>query len=227
MGKSRSAIILPLVCALLFGAALVSTFPERVRALKDSYEFYAPPPLAGVNPKFVNIMLLGLKPIYDDFISVWLLQSLLDKTPNKDPEKLLAQIRSVIRHEPKLETTYMLSCFVMANDLKKPEYCQEFSLAGLRAFPESWRIPMTQSYIEWNLLNHPAQAASFLMMAASRKQSPPYVRNAAKKLLETKQLEPDDIAKSMALIAEQDGNEQFLALLKSIEEKKKSDAKAP
>lgn len=211
---------LPTLAVLLFGGALIATIPVRVQTLKSTYELYSKPPLADVKPQFLNILLLGHKAIYEDFISIWLLQTLMQEGVKKEAEPLIEQIRSVIRHEPKLETTYMLSCFVMLNEVKRPEFCQEINLAGLRAFPMSWRLLMTQAYVEYAAMNHPAQAASFFMMAAQRENAPDYVKKAAKKLLETKTLTDEDIEASMNLIAEKDGNTQFKQLLESIQKNK-------
>ncbi|RZA27366.1 MAG: hypothetical protein EOP10_00275 [Proteobacteria bacterium] len=213
--------VLPFLGVLFFGGVLITTVPERVDRLKSTYQLYATPPLSQVKPEFLNILLLGHKPIYEDFIAIWLLQTIMQEGVKKEFEPFLEQVRSVIRHAPKLETSYMLSCFVMLNELKHPEVCQEITLAGLRAFPMSWRLLMTQAYVEYSAMNHPAQAASFFMMAAQRENAPPYVKKAAKKLLETKTLSPEDIEASMNLIAESDGNSQFKLMLESIQKEKK------
>ena len=118
MRKRTLALFLPYFGVLLFTIALALTLPKRVVDLKNSYELYSSPPLSQLNTGLINVLLLGEKAVYDDFISIWLLQTLIDKTPGKDPVKLMAQIRSVIRHEPKLETTYMLACLVMVMDAK-------------------------------------------------------------------------------------------------------------
>ena len=148
MWKKMAPFIFPSLGVLIFGSALVRGIPVRVAKLKHTYELYATPPLAQVNPRYIDIFLLGHKAIYDDFISIWLLQTLMQKDQLKDHARLITQIRSVIQHHPKLETTYMLSCFVMLNELKHPEYCREINEAGLIAFPMSWRLLMTQAFVE-------------------------------------------------------------------------------
>jgi hypothetical protein len=210
---------LPFLAVLALGGALIATMPSRIERLKSTYQLYAPPPLSHVKPEFLNILLLGHKPIYEDFISVWLLQTIMQEGVTKEFEPMMSQIRSVIRHEPKLETTYMLSCFIMIKELKHPEVCQEIILAGLRAFPMSWRLLMTQAYVEFAEMNHPAQAASFFMMAAQRENAPDYVKKAAKKLLETKTLTSEDLEASMNLISDKEGSAQFKKLLESVRNK--------
>lgn len=221
MWKRAAPFVFPLLAVLIFGGALVSTMPGRIVKLQQSYELYAAPPLAHMNPKFLSAFMLGQKAVYDDFISIWLLQTLMQSGVVKDHEKLMEQIRSVIKHEPKLETTYMLSCFVMINELKHPEYCQEINLAGLKAFPMSWRLLMTQAFVEYSAMNHPAQGASFFMMAAQRENAPPYVKKAAEKLLKTRTLTDEDIQASLELITQAEGKSQFVDMLKSIDKNKK------
>lgn len=227
MWKKATPLVFPLLGVLLFGGALVSTMPARIVHLKGSYELYAAPPLAHMNPRFLTAFMLGQKAVYDDFISIWLLQTLMQTDTKKDHEKLMEQIRSVIKHQPKLETTYMLSCFVMLNELKHPEYCQEINLTGLKAFPMSWRLLMTQAFVEYSAMNHPAQGASFFMMAAQRENAPPYVKKAAEKLLKTKTLTDEDIRASLELISQSEGRSQFADLLKSIDKNKKPAAVEP
>ncbi len=226
MWKKTAPLIFPLLGTLLFGGAIVATVPLRLNHLKKSYDLYAFPPLSQVNSRFLTVLLLGQKAIYDDFISIWLLQTLMEKDHDFDHEKLIEQIRSVIQHHPRLETTYMMACFTMFYN-KHPEYCQEINLEGLKAFPMSWRLLMTQAFIEYSALNHPAQAASFFMMAAQRENAPPYVKKAARKLLETKTLTDDDVQKSMELISKAEGKSQFLELLQSIDKNKKTAPIAP
>lgn len=219
------ALFLPCIGLLLFGSLLAFTHQERVDKLKNDYNLYATPPLSGVKPQFLNILLLGNKAVYDDFIAVWLLQTIMQEGTKKEIEPFLAQVRAVIRHSPRLETTYMLSCFAMLYELKAPEHCQEINEAGLRAFPQSWRLLMTQAYVEWFHLKHPAQAASYFTMAAQRENAPPYVQKAARKLLETNTLTDEDVQKSMDIIADRSGNKQFKQILDSIQKSKVEEPK--
>ncbi|MBC7661390.1 MAG: hypothetical protein H7249_16975 [Chitinophagaceae bacterium] len=220
MWKKVSPLIFPLLAVLLLGGALGLGIPTRVAKLNNSYQLYAPPPMAQINPRTINIFLLGHKAIYDDFISIWLLQTLMQTGTPKNPELLMQQVRSVIQHHPKLETTYMLSCFTLWRELNHPEFCREISEAGLVAFPMSWRILMTQAFVEYALMNHPAQAATFFMMAAQRENAPPYVKKAAEKLLKTRVLTDEDIQQSMELISQSEGKTQFMGMLKKIQESK-------
>ncbi len=206
----------PLVVSLLFTGLLFQSAPQRIKTLKAEYDIFSPPPLSQLQTGLINIITLGHKAIYDDFINIWLLQTLLDERRGKDPEPMMGMIRSVIRHHPELETLYMLACFVMLQDFKKPEYCQEITLAGLKAFPKSWRLPMTQGYVEYFLLKQPAQAASFFMMASSRPDSPEYVQKTVKKLLNENNLTQDDLQKSLDILAETESSEPFLKLLKAM-----------
>lgn len=210
------SLMLPLAGSLLFIGLLLATNPQRLKTLRSEYDIFAPPPLTRFSPALVSILTLGHKAIYDDFINIWLLQTLMDTRKGTDDASMMTLIRSVIKHQPKLETLYMLSCFVMAQDFKKPGHCQEITLAGLKAFPTSWRLPMTQGYIEYFMLKQPAQAASFFMMAASRPNSPEYVQKTVRNLLDKNDLSPSDLQKSLEIMAENENNKAFIQLLKSL-----------
>lgn len=210
----------PLLVALLSGAVLIAGHNKRIHALKRNYQLEAPPPMSELQPNIVRIITLGFKPAYDDFISIWLLQSLMDTRP-RDPDKLQKTIRAVIRHRPKLETIYMLSCFVMIRDFDRPDFCREVNLAGLEAFPKSWRLAMTQAYVEYFLLKQPLQAASFFSMAASRPDSPIYVKNLVAKLIKEANPTPEDIQASLELLSKFQGGEIFKDLLNNLENRSK------
>lgn len=212
----RSRSLVPMAASLLFAAALLKTSDQRLRTLRAEYDIFAPPPLSQLSTGMISVLTLGHKAIYDDFINIWLLQTLLDPRKGKDVEGMMRQIRSVIKHHPNLETTYMLGCFVMLQDFKRPEYCQEIILAGLKAFPTSWRLPMTQGYVEYFEMRQPAQAASFFMMAASRPDSPEYVQKVVKKLLSEKDLTATDLQKSLDIMAQTESNAAFIKLLEAF-----------
>jgi hypothetical protein len=94
----------------------------------------------------------------------------------------------------------MLSCFVMMQEFNRPETCKRIILDGLSAIPNSWRLPMTQGYVQAFITKEPAQAASFFQMAASREQSPEWVKKVAIKLVRENKLAADDISKSLEII---------------------------
>jgi hypothetical protein len=54
------------------------------------------------------------------------------------------------------------------------------------------------------------------MMAASRPKSPEYVQKTVKKILSEKELTPEDLQRSLEIIAETESSENFLKLLQSV-----------
>ncbi len=107
------SLIVPFLASLLFITILLKTNDQRLKTLRTEYDIFAPPPLSQFSTGLIGVLTLGHKGIYDNFINIWLLQTLLDPRKGKDHEGMMRQIRSVIRHHPRLETTYMLSCIVM------------------------------------------------------------------------------------------------------------------
>ena len=214
--RSRISSLAALVCLLLAGIYLVKTVPDRVQHLTRSYDTFKPPPLSGLNSELISILTLGHKHVYDDFINIWLLQTLIDPKRPDDPEKMMQSIRAVIRHHPELETTYLLSCMVMFDDFGSPKHCQEISLEGLKAFPKSWRIPILQGYIHAFLLKEPAQAASFFLMASSREKAPPWVKRLVKKLLKDETINQQDLDTSINILEQSSNTGSFLNFIEQM-----------
>lgn len=217
--KNLASLIFILTPITLSGAYLIQSAPERVDRLNQEYKTFSPPPLSNLKPSFIDIITLGHKHVYDDFINLWLLQALLDENKPANVEQAMLGIRSVVQHQPKLETIYMLSCIVMFDDYKEPKHCQEIILEGLKAFPTSWRLPMLQGYVHAVLLEEPAQAASFFLMAASRPKAPSWVQRLAKKLIDQKNIRSEDLDRSIEILEQSPNSGVFKGILKRMKTK--------
>jgi hypothetical protein len=191
-------ISLIIFCGCL--SQLIRSMDARLISIERDKKVYQAPPLSTLPRPIVNIATLGYKAVYDDFINLWLLQILTEKNKPQNPEELLNVINTVTSHKPPIETLYMLSCFVMMQEFNRPETCKRIILDGLSAIPNSWRLPMTQGYVQAFITKEPAQAASFFQMAASREQSPEWVKKVAIKLVRENKLAADDISKSLEII---------------------------
>jgi hypothetical protein len=168
------------------------------------------PPLANLPTNIINVLTIGHKGLYDDLISIWLLQALVDKDLERSSVTEINDfINSILRHEPKLETAYLLSCYILALQIKSPESCEQISLYGLKAFPHSWRIPMTQGFVFAFQLNQRAKAGAFYRIAASRPESPEYVARLADKMMQENPLTEDEIEAARALMQQVHGSELF------------------
>ena len=164
-------------------------------------------------------MTLGHKHVYDDFINLWLLQTLMDERLDTNTGAMLSSIRAVIKHRPKLETLYLLSCIVLMERFDGVQYCQEITLAGLEVFPESWRLPIMQGYIHAVMLEEPAQGAAFFRMAASRPNKPAWVLSLAKRLASSENISQEDISKSLTII---NGFPQAESFRKILEQRRRT-----
>lgn len=206
-------------CLLAFASLLTFTAPDRIRTIEGNRQIFDVPPLANLDSRLINILTLGHKHIYDDFINIWLLQTLTETDKPNEPDKMLNAIRSVIQHRPAHESLYMLSCYVMVQDFKRPESCQEIIMAGLDVFPESWRLPIQQGYVHAYLTDKPAQAASFFMMAASRKNAPEWLKQVVQRLLQRDHLNPEDLRESLNTIqvySERSGSTNLLQQFQNL-----------
>ncbi len=212
MESRRAAIFTWLIFALAAASWIFFARQSSREALRP-VDAISPVPLSDWSPRAVQIASLGHKHIYDDFLNLWLMQVILEPNVKAHPEETLKVIRHAIRHRPALESLYMLACFTALQDLKKPEACQEITLAGLEVFPQSWRLPMTQGFIHAFVLNEPLSGAKFYLLAASRPKSPPYVARVAEKLAKKEAITEEDYEKSLEIMMGGEHNQKFREFL--------------
>ncbi len=142
-----------------------------------------PPPLVQLDPRMIDIVTLGHRGLYDDFINIWAIQILMDEAVRREsPDAVARTIRQITRNKPKLETLYMLSCFVLAIDFQRPDLCLPISLDGMAAFPDGWKIPVTQGAVFAFKMNRPAESVPFFLIASRKAGAPAYMGSLAKKL---------------------------------------------
>lgn len=195
---------------------LLSTAKLRSQKLKRSYDPFAPPALVELPPQIISIATLGHRHVYQDYINLWLLQVLMDETTPNDVDAFLKLTHSIIKHEPPVETLYLLSCIVLFEKMKRPDECQRVSLAGLEVFPDSWRIPILQGYVHVFMLKEPAQAAAFFRKAGSVKNKPKWVLSLVERLLKAENLDSDDIQKSIEIMDQFPESASFRGLIKKM-----------
>jgi hypothetical protein len=172
--------------------------------------------MSGLNSKSIDILTLGHRGIFDDIATIWIIQFLGDKelVKTSSAEDVYKAIYSFTRHQPRLEGIYLLSCFVLALDFDHPEYCESISLDGLKAFPDSWRIPMAQGFIASFKLQDDLKAAAFYQMAASRPNSPEYVGRLAKRLSERGYANGQDLNETIDMLSEVPGGTRIIEILR-------------
>lgn len=197
-------------------AYLLFTGAHRTVHLHKTADPFRAPPLVQLSPPLIQLMTLGHQRVYQDFIAIWLLQALMDEQIPKDSQKMMALIRSVLHHLPRFETSYMLSCIVMFEKFASPKHCQEISLLGLQAFPQSWRIPMLQGYVHTVLLGEPAQGAAFFKMAASRPDRPLWVQGLVDKLAAKKDMSQEDLNQGIEILSNSPSPEMYVDLIAKL-----------
>ncbi len=165
------------------------------------------PPLTELDTSLINIATLGHRGLYDDFINIWAIQFLFDdRLKHEDPVDVQKSILQITRHQPKLESLYIASCYLLYMEFDRPEMCEEIIVDGLKAFPESWRIPIAQGYMSGYVLRNWEQSAMYYGLAASKPNSPPFLKELVPKLMEKKKLTIDDITSTLDSMRNQDGS---------------------
>jgi hypothetical protein len=149
-------------------------------------------------------------------MTIWAIQFLADPQLKEkaSAEQLNKAMTSITRHLPRTEALYLFSCFVLAFDYKRPDLCEEFSLRGLKAFPNSWRIPMIQGFIAFFEQKDNVKAAAYYQLAASRPNSPAYVASLAEKLAKRGFANGQDLNETIDMLRQVPGGTKIIGLLR-------------
>lgn len=184
----------------------------------DSYdgtatEFTITPPMASLHPDLIRLVSLGHEGLLHDFFQVWLNQVINDpRLTAEHADELATAVTLIARHRTPYDFVYIGSCFTLW-ELGRPDLCFRVSEAGLKANPASWKIPMTQGFIDAFILQVPTRAAFFYQLAASREHSPDYVARVAQRLLDQEEVTESDFLATLEEMLNKPGNESLRALL--------------
>ena len=162
-------------------------------AARQSHQLLEVVPLSRFEPSMIDILTLGYRGVYDDFLAIWLVQILADaQVRQADPGQLNNILQIAVRQQPKLESVYMLSCFVMTFDLHHPEYCEPLISDGIKAMPQSWRLPATAGYVAAFKSGDPSKASLYYALAAAQPGAPGYFKSFSAKLAASGALTGDE-----------------------------------
>lgn len=197
---------------LLLAAVGVGTTAAHLQAFDNPV--LERPPLYNLPPKVIDLVTLGHRGAYDDFVFLWLLQQIFSdpQHPLPSAEEVERKIGMVLPLEIPIEGLYLASCFVLGLTYHRPEGCLEIATHGLKALPLSWTIPMTQGYMYAFAQDQPAQGAFFYLYAARQPKAPKYLKSLAEKLVRKTQSDADRTA-SLELLSSFPSNPEFRSLI--------------
>ncbi len=215
----RNTMLLRLVFIVSFICCLFLTYLFGSNRLTDeisSWKKLSPPPLTLVSEDLINPFILGHRRLFDDFITLWTIQIILD--PNLKSyatDSMMTEFfRKTLSQRPKVESLYLLSCFTMAIDFDRPDACVEIGKWGIEAFPESWRIPMTLGFIYNFKLGDKLGAAGYYAIAANQKNSPAWVASLAKKLATADLSQSTDLNSVLQTLSNVPGGTKLLEMIR-------------
>ena len=135
-------------------------------------------------PKEIRkVLTLGQDAIYSDYLFLWSIQEATNQPrPASEQERLFRSYKNIAKERIPFEAYYMMACYDVTLDYKRPELCSDITLEGLKAFPGSWRIIMTQAYIETYETLDIAAGAALYRLASTHEWAPPWVARLASKL---------------------------------------------
>lgn len=216
MSRSKIKTLLTALWLVVLYAGLMHVTRHTWRFAKRDYRHMDAPPLAKMNTRFIDIFTLGHRGLYDDFVTIWSLQALMDlKLSLVPPEEVQKAVLSVTRHYPKVESLYSVSCYILAYDFKRPDLCERITADGIKALPDSWRIPMIQGYLYYEPLKNMRNATLYYGLASSKEKAPAFLKRLATNMVKKNALELEDLdALSRELLPRNSLRGRFSDLLK-------------
>ena len=210
MRHARFAIALVVWSALAIFFFQIATHSYRSKHVEDGP--VPNPPLIDLEPSTLRILTLGNPQIYQDFLQIWMTQQLASATTeNTNPDALQGA-----RHGVHIESYFMAGCFTLAYRFKRPDLCFALMDLGLRANPESWRLPVIQGYIEYFLIKDPIRAAFFYSITASKPDAPEYIKGFVKKILNQEQITILELQENMSDVLNVEDNPNLQTFFREL-----------
>jgi hypothetical protein len=215
---------------LLVALWSVAVLGALARVSRDTYAWarrdylaITTPALAEFRTEILGVMTLGHRNIWDDYAHIRTLQFLADPaTQAVGGEVLSRAVMVVARHKPRIDTFYMLACFILL-DMRRPELCEPLMIEGIAARPESWRLPLTQGFVSAFKMHDRAKAATYYALAASRPGAPPYIESVSRKLASEAGLDEADLKGTVQQMLEfesERGGSRFDDFLKGMNQRR-------
>jgi len=194
----------------------------HLRKISDAnFHVLTTPPLAELDTRVINVATLGHRGLYDDFINIWAIQFLFDeRLMQEDPADIQKAILKITRHQPKLESLYIASCYLLLMEFNRGDLCEPIIIDGIKAFPQSWRIPITQGHISADSLKNFEKAALYYGMAASRPKAPEFLKRVAAKIITKNNLTPEDLNQLFNALVDSEEGSKLYDFFKELSERK-------
>ncbi|MBC61867.1 MAG: hypothetical protein CMP11_05360 [Zetaproteobacteria bacterium] len=188
-------IVLLLALLTLFHSAekLKKFLPDRSQEL---------PAYVHLKKPYLDILTLGHRHLYEDYVHIWLIQDLIPGQQQKQTlslENISQKINLISTQQPTIESFFLLSCFVLAFDFESPKMCEYPLSQGMKALPQSWKIPMLQGYLYAYEQNLPKLGSVFYKKASSHKNAPQFLKQLSNKLASKKTSSEDDTRAKKAI----------------------------
>lgn len=197
------------IAILFVRSADMSAAAYKARAPKIT-----PPPFAYIDPALIKIFTVGYKNVYDDLVQLWMVQSLVDdKLIESDKAGMDEAIQAALRVKPEIEGFYLLSCFTYLKNLDMPRACENVINTGIKLFPESFKLPVTQGYIELFVLNDRKKAAGYYAMAASKPNAPAHIQKIVTRMIREGGMTDDDMVAIIEELSQETTDEGWQKIL--------------
>ena len=195
----RKIVAFAILAGLLFAHSQVASKVNQLE--KTAYSPLESPPLVELDEEIIFFSTLGNISLYHTFLNVWAIGLLLDeKIQPSDADGLINVLMAIAKHEIEIESFYTWSCLALYLRFNRPDACEPITHIGLRALPNSRYIATVQGYIFALVLNDPVSALPYYSLAASRPDAPPMLKNLVNKFMNSEQVSPSELIKSMETV---------------------------
>lgn len=198
-----------LISLIVLGGSLATYTADKKEDFKLASENVSFPPLYLTRPDIVTLATLGHRDFYNSVWMIWITQLINPLSPVLSADDFLKLSQSILIQQPQSERFYIAFCYYAIEHYHRPDFCENFSQVGLKLFPQSWVIPLSQGYVYGFVVKDLGRASAFYALAASRPNAPQYAHLLAEKLKRNDNVSDSDYNVTIEILRRFTGNQNL------------------
>ena len=170
--------------------------------------------LVGLSSQAIDILTLGFKRVYEDYIFIDLLQDI--SSAKKKPiaaSVMTEKINAIANSKISIYSFYPLTCFVLAYDYQTPQGCDYPIKVAMGLYPDNWYLPSLLGFMYTFKRADPLRGSLYYHLAGQKKGAPKYLSNFANKL-KSEQVTKEDLKAASEWILNSPHGESWARFLK-------------
>ena len=198
-----------LLTAISIGGWLAEYAAVQKDSLQLSNDRVVFPPLFLTRPEVISLATLGHRGFYNDVWMIWITQLINPLSPVLELEDFLKLSQSILMHQPESERIYVAFCYYAVENYNRPDFCENYSQVGIKLFPQSWVLAISQGYVYGFYLKDLGRASAFYALAASRPNAPAYAQLLAEKFKRNDNVTEADYKITVEILRRFTGNSEL------------------